>query len=65
MNDCHLQITRKFLLSSQVQGNMNLTEEGKDVWNSFGFKLTCTDPGAILFVIISMANIQLIQSSRF
>lgn len=46
MNDCRLQITRKFLLSSQVQGNMNLTEEGKDVWNSFGFRLTCTDPGA-------------------
>jgi hypothetical protein len=35
MNNCRLQITRKFLLSSQVQGNMNLTKEGK----IFGFQV--------------------------
>lgn len=45
MNGCRLPITRKFLLRSQVQGNTNLTEEGKDTWNSSGFRLTCTDPG--------------------
>lgn len=50
MNGCRLSITRKFLLRSQVQGNMNLTEEGKDIWNSSGFRLTCTDPGACSLV---------------
>lgn len=63
MNGCCLPITRKFLLRSQVQGNTNLTEEGKDTWNSSGFRLMCTDPGAV-FREVSKSPVPLSPTSR-
>lgn len=35
MNNCRLQITRKFLLSSQVQGNMNQLDFGDTLTLAF------------------------------
>lgn len=63
MNGCRLPKTRKFLLSSQVQGNTNLTEKGKDTWNSSGFRLTCTDPRAV-FREVSKSPVPLSPTSR-